>query len=222
MFEPAPERVARRAAAAEASFVPTSSRQLLAALAATAIAAALPAPASASSSPGPATCPATPVTQPFAPWGDEADYFLAPDGGFEGAGWALSGGAEVVAGNEPFRVAGRWDRRALRLPDGGVATSAPFCVGPEHRTMRFFTRSTAASTLDVDVLYADADGVARSQRIATLAGAGGWAPSDIVPMLVDALAAERGGTLTARLRFTSTGRGTRAIDDVHVDPFRSR
>jgi hypothetical protein len=44
------------------------------------------------------------ATQAFASWGDQSAYTLLPNGSFEngGASWALSGGAKVVAGNEPF------------------------------------------------------------------------------------------------------------------------
>src|SRR5690349_17618923 len=44
-----------------------------------------------------ASCPDQQSTQPFAPWGDAAQYVAAPDGGFEAGatGWQLSGGAAV-------------------------------------------------------------------------------------------------------------------------------
>ena len=46
-------------------------------------------------------CPSATST-PFAGWKDYANYAFAPDGGFEsgGSGWALSGGARAVSGNE--------------------------------------------------------------------------------------------------------------------------
>jgi hypothetical protein len=42
----------------------------------------------------------------FAPWGDNDNYLLVPGGAFEPGTptWAMSGGAKVVAGNEPFYV----------------------------------------------------------------------------------------------------------------------
>src|SRR4051812_20788012 len=45
-------------------------------------------------------------SQPFAQWGDENHYFLAPGGSFEGnlGGWNL-GGARAVADQEPWQVA---------------------------------------------------------------------------------------------------------------------
>jgi hypothetical protein len=198
--------------------LPTA-RPLIAGLAAAALVATA-APASAAVT-APAGCPTVPVSQPFAPWGDTADYVLAPDGAFEadGAGWTLRGGAEAV--NAKSRVGAASDRRALRMPAGASATSAPFCVGAEHRTMRFVAHAATQSSLGVDVLYADATGD-HAIHLATLGGDGGWAPTDIVPMVVDRIAAERGTTLSVRLRFTPRDNSAWTIDDVYVDPFRNR
>src|SRR3712207_6415083 len=61
------------------------------------------------------SCTNTPLTQPFRPWGDYAKYFMPPGGSFEGstAGWTLSGGARVVAGNEPWKVRNGADARSM-------------------------------------------------------------------------------------------------------------
>lgn len=198
-------------------------RHLLAGFA-TAALLAVPASATAAvSAPAPG-CPDVPVSQPFAPWDDTADYFLAPDGGLEGngLGWRMEGAAQVVAGNEPFDVVAPSDRRSLRMAAGDSATTAPFCIGVEHRTMRFFANAARSSSMDVEVLYSDVAGKDRSLRIGRLAGAGRWAPTDVVPMVVNALAAARGNAMSVRLRFAPHGQGAWSIDDVHVDPYRSR
>ena len=183
--------------------LPTAARCrfLLAGLATSAMLAA-PATAAAAPAAGSAGCPEVAVARAFAPWGDQADYFLAPGGAFEHAtaSWMLRGGAAVGAGNEPFRVVAPGDTQSLKLPAGSAATSAPFCIGAEHRTMRFFARSARSSVLDVDVLYADARGTARSLRIGALAG----------------------NAMTVRLRFAPRGMSSWTIDDVHVDPYRGR
>ena len=194
---------------------------------ATVAASALLAASASSAAAAPVTvgpgCAEQPVAQPFAQWGDSADYFLAPDGGFEAGGndWSLRAGAGVTGGNEPFHVVSADDSRSLRLPAGGQATSAPFCIGAEHRTMRFFADAATSSTMNVDVLYADARGKDRTLRIAALSGDGAWAPTEIVPMVVNELAGPS-NALSVRLRFTPHGRGAWTIDDVHVDPYRSR
>jgi len=90
----------------------------------------------------------SPLTQPFFPWADPASYALAPDGGLEGgaAGWTLFGGAATTAGNERFLVGGASDSRALSLPSGSSATSAPRCVGLQWPTIRVFARSSGTSS----------------------------------------------------------------------------
>ena len=62
-------------------------------------------------------------TQAFASWGDQSAYTLLPNGSFENGGnlWALSGGAKVVSGNEPFFLNGRGDSHSLLLPAGSSA-----------------------------------------------------------------------------------------------------
>jgi hypothetical protein len=198
-------------------------RLLLAGLASTAL---LASPASSVAAPAPAAagCPDTPVTQPFAPWGDTADYFLAPGGSFErgATDWTLRAGAGVVDGNEPFQVVGSRDTRSLRLPAGSAAISAPFCIGQEHRTMRFFAHAAASSALGVDVLYTDPAGRPRETSIGDLDGAGRWTPTDIVPMVVNRIAAAYGNAMTVRLRFTPEDSAAWSIDDVLIDPFRGR
>jgi hypothetical protein len=142
------------------------------------------------------------IEQPFAQWDDHADYFLAPDGSFSsgGAGWALDG-SDVVPGDDPF----------LHLRAGGAATSPAVCVTVDDPTMRFFAQGTGA--LWVDVLYTDGDGIERLQRIGVLRGPGEWAPSEILPIVVNTY------EMTVAFRFTAR-RGDWAIDDVYVDPYR--
>jgi hypothetical protein len=198
-------------------------RLLLAGLAAAAM---LTTPASAMASPAraAASCPDTPVAQPFSPWDDTADYFIAPGGDFESsaADWALRGRAAVVDGNEPFQVMGSSDTHSLQLPAGGAAVTPAFCIGAEHRSMRFFARAAARSSLDVDVLFTDPAGRAREVNVATLAGDGRWAPTDVVPMVVNRLAAAYDNAMSVRLRFTPKGSAGWAIDDVLIDPYRGR
>ncbi len=190
-------------------------RFLLAGFAAAAMLAA-PAAAGTATTAGAAGCPDVAVSQPFSAWGDPADYFPAPDGDFErnGAGWALRGRAAVVEGDSPFGA------RSLRLPAGSAATSSPFCIGVEHRAMRLFASAAPSSELNVDVLYTDDRGTSRSMRLDELSGSGAWAPTDIIPMVVNALAAERGNALTVQIRFAPHGSGSWTIDNVLVDPYK--
>jgi hypothetical protein len=191
-----------------------------AALAATALAAS---PAAADTGPSPGGCPDVPTVQPFAPWGDHADYFLAPDGDFEAgvSSWLLQDGASPVEGNEPF-VGGAGDHRSLSLPAGSSATTAPMCIGVEHRTMRFFGTSPKSGALVVEAIYTKRNGKPKSVTLGAVRGTGTWAPSPVLPMRVNEQAADYGNAMPVSLRFSARGNATWQIDDVYVDPFRTK
>ena len=167
---------------------------------------------------------AVPTVQPFRAWQDLADYILAPDGGLEAGGgaWSLQDGARAVEGNEPFAVGAASDHMALHLPAGSVATTAPMCIGAEHKTMRFFAAGATTGTLSVEALYTTSSG--REQRVAlgSVNGSGTWAATGALPMKVDARAAGYGNALQVSLLFTPRGLGGWQIDDVYVDPYRVR
>lgn len=161
------------------------------------------------------------LEQPFLPWVDPAHYVLAPGGTFEGdSGWTLSGGARVVAGNEPFYVHGAGEASSLSLPAGSSATSRAICVGIEHPTLRFFARRDGLGTLKVDVLFEDAAGAAREATIGHVTGTSGWQPTPVLPIVVNLLTA--GERTAVAFRFTPQGGADWRIDDVYVDPYRSR
>ena len=203
----------------------TSCRRAVLSAAATAFAATalFAAPASAAPSYVAGGCPDVPTVQPFAPWQDVADYLLAPDGDLEAGGstWQLEDGARVVEANSPFLVGGPADHQALELPAGATATTAPMCIGEEHKTMRFFGTSTGHGALKVEALYAKANGEQKSVTLAAVRGDDTWAPSEILPMRVNELADDENG-LSVSLRFTANGSGAWTIDDVYVDPFRMK
>lgn len=185
--------------------------------------AAVPAAAQAAGSSG---CPAVPLSYPFAPWNDHAPYMLAPDGGLEqgGSAWTLARGAKLDEGNESFRVGGPADHRSLALPAGSSATTAPMCIGVEHKSMRFFVKRTVPLreiSIDIEVLHSTADGQQRSTRIGRITAGRSWTASPILPLIVNELAAARGNAMQVSLRFTPRGGGV-SIDDVYVDPWRSR
>jgi len=190
------------------------------ALAAVALTAA---PASAAPS-APAGCPDVPTVQPFAPWQDYADYLLAPDGDFEdgAADWTLEGGAQAVEGNETFAVGGSADHRSLEMPAGARATTAPMCIGEEHKTMRFFATTTGRGALTVEAIYTTRNGKAKSVTLGAVRGDDAWAPTDVLPMRVNELAGDYDNAMSVSLRFTVRGNATWQIDDVYVDPFRMK
>ena len=159
-------------------------------------------------------CSPKPTTQPFKPWGDLTPYNLAPGGAFESGdpSWTLRGGASAVSGNEPWKVAGAGDRRALRLPPGASVTSPTICVGLEHPTIRFFAKNDRAllSTMTVEVITETSLGVTAAVPVGTVLPSGQWKPTPqflVVANLLPLLPGEAPGRSTTS---TSTPAATSA------------
>jgi len=155
----------------------------------------------------------------FAPWGDYATYYLAPNGTFENGStnWSLSGGAAVVApNNEPWYLAGLGSH-ALQIPRGGSA-SINVCYGLTYPGVRFFVAGqNGNATVHVRVVARSLLGVLSVLDGGTFTAGSGWAPSPNISTLFSALAAPL-GTKSMQLQFTVEN-GTAQIDDLFVDPF---
>ena len=168
-------------------------------------------------------CPGA-VSKPFARWLDPSSYTLAPGGTFEGAKttWALSGGAKLVAGNEPFKVHAATDSVALTLAAGASATSPSFCVGLGYPTLRFFARGgSLLAPLRVDAIYPTVLGTV-TQPIGVVLAQPSWSPTlpQLVLVNVTGLLALNGLTSNMQLRFTAMGNAAWTVDDVYVDPWK--
>jgi hypothetical protein len=164
-------------------------------------------------------CNEASLSQPFARWGDTSSYELVPGGDFEGSltGWTLSGGAERVAGSEPYGATGSVGSHSLALPAGASAQSPFTCVDAAYPTFRFFARNDALlSTLLVEVVYKTPLGIV-ALPLGAVALSANWQPT--LPMLTGSLVTGllSGGTAQAALRFTALT-GSSQIDDVFVDP----
>ncbi len=164
-------------------------------------------------------CNEAALSQPFLPWGDSNTYELVPGGDFEGSltGWTLSGGADVVAGGEPYDVTGSPSNDSLELPAGASAQSPYTCVNASYPIFRFFARNEGlASTVVVQVVTKTALGPV-ALPLGTVALSGEWEPT--LPMLTGSAVtgALSGGTAEVALRFTALT-GSSRIDDVFVDP----
>jgi hypothetical protein len=172
-------------------------------------------------------CSTPPLSQPFLPWGDPASYALVPNGAFERDTnrWQTAGDATIVAENEPFFVRSERDDSSLRLDQGGSATSRPFCVSWADPTLRFFVRNQGSllSTLQVELLYTDELGVDRSTSLPVLA-IGGWQPTIPLPLLANLTSPPllTDGMAQVSLHFTVAGAGEWSVDDVYVDPFKTK
>lgn len=164
-------------------------------------------------------CNQAPLSQPFLRWGDANSYELVPGGDFEGslAGWSLSGGAQQVAGSEPFGATGSVGTYSLELSAGASAQSPYTCVDAAYPSFRFFAHNdTLLATVLVQVVYQTPIGTI-ALPLGVVAASGTWQPT--LPMLTGSvlIGALSGGTAQAALRFTAVG-GASEIDDVFVDP----
>jgi hypothetical protein len=158
----------------------------------------------------------------FWPWGDAADYVLAPNGGFAStAGWDLDEDARVVVAPSPSGVG-----NVLSLADGAEAVSPVMCIRADHPTIRLFARNTgrARSRLEVTVLYEDTSGHVRELTVARLNGGTAWSPTAIIPIYVNLLAAYSPAGVTpvaVHFRAIDVSEGGRwQLDDLYVDPFK--
>jgi hypothetical protein len=169
-------------------------------------------------------CSSPALSQPFMPWGDVASYELAPGGDFESgaAGWTLSGGSQVTAGNESYFVTSSSDANSLALPAGSSATSPTMCVGIQNPDLRLFVSNTGSgwSNLQVSVNWEDAGGNVHTTTIANVSGGTRWSPTAQIPILVNLLPLLPGNMTPVSFNFTPQGSaGNWQIDDVYVDPW---
>src|SRR5215218_5387021 len=169
-------------------------------------------------------CKPQAASQVFLRWLDPLRYEQAPGGNAESAArWTLSGGARIVAGNEPWKVGRSRDGNSLLLPRGSRATTGVMCVGIGKPVMRFFAKRTSGFLLDslsVEVLYETAGGQVASLPVGVVLGGGSWQPTLPLPVLASLLPLLPGEQTPVAFRFTPVGGGSWQIDDVYVDPWR--
>jgi hypothetical protein len=192
-------------------------------LAAFALMVTRPAQAGLIFTPPPSGCEAP--SKVFAPWGDYANYTLVPGGSFESGtpAWGMSGGAKVVAGNEPFYVRSASDSRSLYLPSGSAALSPTVCFGLGDWHARFFVRNvgSAPGSLKVDVVVRNlVGGLLSVLDGGTVSTSGTWAPSSRVRLTITNLCSLL-GVRSVAFRFRASGSGAAfQVDDVYLDPWK--
>jgi len=168
-------------------------------------------------------CELRDVSQPFAPWGDDFDYVLVPDGAAEnGVGeWKFSGGASIVDGNSPFYSNSAADSHSVSIPKGATAETATMCIGKEHPTLRFFAQNAGSFTsmLEVRVVVETSWGREFSLPVGLERGNNDWEPSKTMRLIVNYLGLRSGTYTPVEFQFTARG-GDWLVDDVYVDPKR--
>jgi hypothetical protein len=156
-------------------------------------------------------CNTSALSQPFAPWGDNSSYELAPGGDFETSTWNLSGGAQIVSGSEPFAATGTLGQSSLLLPAGASARSPSTCIDAAYPTVRMFVGGTGS--VAVAVIW---NGIPIPAGVAPAGGT--WTPT--LPMVTQAaiVGGLSGGTAQVSLDVTALS-GNPQVDDVFIDPW---
>jgi hypothetical protein len=157
------------------------------------------------------TCSPSALSRPFMRWLDFAKYELPPGSDFESPTWTLAGGANVVAGSEPYAATGTFGSSSLSLPAGSSAQSPLACVDAAHPSIRFFIAGQGSVVVNV----VDGDLVIP----AGVAVAGGrWSPTPVMLTSSAVLGALSGGSAQVSVSVTSLS-GNPRIDDVFIDPW---
>jgi hypothetical protein len=176
-----------------------------------------------------ASCPVQATTTPFTKWGDTGSYFPLPGGNFEtpltASGWIVNGAARTI-GNEPFYVGSSSDSHSLTIGDGGFAVSPAFCLDDSMPYFRFFSRALGArGNLELRLLVQNGTRSISTplSHVADLSAGAmtTWAPT-VQLNLAGGMIVTNGQSALGRLVFDVAGRGNWQVDDIYVDPYRSR
>ena len=167
-------------------------------------------------------CTTRTTTKAFATFGDTNDYFPIGGGTFESgslSNFVVTGGASVAGENEPWRVLGSGHTRSAALPPG-ASLQATFCVQVGEDSMRLFAKSpsNAGGSLTIKTTVATAYGSAMtSSTVGSKSSA--WTPTPAIP-LVNVSGPD--GKQYVTLLVTNNGSGTWLVDDILVDPWKTR
>jgi hypothetical protein len=173
-----------------------------------------------------ATCGFQNPSQVFAPWGDSANYALAPQGDLSTTtGWSFKN-TTVAANHDPFTAG----TNSLLFAQGDSEAVTPaMCVDLTNPTIRLFIKDSGGngkSDVKVDVLYEDLNGNIQHLTLAKLRASSSWAPSITIPIAVNILsAASARGVTAVAFDFKVEGlqkNETLSLDGFYVDPFLAR
>lgn len=169
-------------------------------------------------------CSYSGAEQVFKPWGDQKNYVLAPDGGFEAgaSGWSLNGGAKVVAGNESYYLSDAGDSNSLALPAGSSVASPPICMSLDTPSFRLMAKNTGnpSSRLRVEAVY-NLLGLVRTKVVSNLTAGSSWAPTQSVSTVLG-LSTIVGTLIPSAIQIRITpldATGNWQVDDLYIDPF---
>jgi hypothetical protein len=169
-------------------------------------------------------CSYSGAEQVFSPWGDQKNYVLAPDGGFEAgaSGWSLKNGAKVAGENESYYLNGDGDSKSLSLPAGSSAASPPVCMQIDTPSFRLMARNTGdpSSRLRVEAVYSLL-GLVRTKVVSDITAGPNWAPTQSISTVLG-LSTIVGTLIPSAIQIRITpldATGNWQVDDLYIDPF---
>ena len=169
------------------------------------------------------------TSQAFAQFGDSDDYTLFKNGSIEGglSGIAVTGRPSVVSANESFFLHTATDRYSLQLGAGDTASfsTTSLCKKELRPSIRMVARAVdGTGTLRIDVRYKDTSGLAYTATLMTLSSDGyeTWHPTPALKFLEEAITVRDQTSGSISLVITPSGTAKWQVDDVFVDPYRSR
>ena len=169
------------------------------------------------------------LTQPFLPWADPGQYFLAPGGNFENGtnGWTLTGNANIVSGNETYYVGSSSDSHSLALPDTtSSATTPTMCVTALSPDFRLFLFNKGANghtdgQLAVYLNFTGADGKPQQVKIAALKNGTSWGLTLPISFIQYISGPLKNGLAYVSFTFKpNDNHGNWLLDDLYVDPIK--
>jgi hypothetical protein len=166
-------------------------------------------------------CTTRTTSKAFAAFGDTNEYFPVTNGTFESGSlspFAVTGGAYIAQENESWRVLGSSHNRSVALPPGATLR-ADFCVQVGEDSFRAFTKSPGAGAslkFDITVRTSLGSSTANSRSSSQSRA---WEPTARVP-LYNVYGPDSRQYVTVLV--TNNGSGTWLLDDLLIDPWRTR
>jgi hypothetical protein len=164
-------------------------------------------------------------SQAFLPWGDDADYSLAPQGDFsDTSAWSFKNTGPISTDPNPLGT------NALAFVKGdSEAISPAMCVSLENPTIRLMMKDVGGngkSDIKVTVLYEDVNGSTQHLTLAKLRASSSWNPAIAVPIAVNMLAtAAVSGWTAVAFDFKVEGlqkNESLELGSLYVDPYVRR
>jgi hypothetical protein len=161
------------------------------------------------------SCSPPALVRPFGNWGDTGQYALVPGqdpGNFDGDGWLLGNGAQLVTAT----VSGGKSAIVLQLPSGAWAMSPAMCVDPSYQSARMMVRSVwGMPSVSATASYEDGWAWSPPQGMGQTGATSRWRPSALFNLAPP-------GSGWQMARFTLWGGGyysAAQIYNFYVDPY---